>query len=479
MLKIFNTMTNQKEVFTPINDNEVKMYVCGVTVYDFCHIGHARSSIVFDTIRRYLIYKGYKVTFVKNFTDVDDKIIKKSNETGKRIAEVTSMFIKAHDEDMDRLNIMRPDYTPKATEFIDEMIDLCKKLIEKGYAYESDGDVYFKVKSFEGYGKLSKRDLEDLLAGARVEVNEVKNDPLDFVLWKKSKENEPSWDSPWGKGRPGWHIECSAMSSKLLGIPFDIHGGGKDLIFPHHENEIAQSEAAEGKELAKYWIHNGFVNIDKEKMSKSLGNFLTIRDITKEIDPEVLRFFLMTTHYRSPLDFSFDKLYDSESALERIYTTFDEVNSAMPNNKKSDSKEEIDKIFDKFYIEFESSMDDDFNTAAAISDIFELIKEINILLKNKLNEYSIKYLQEKLELFKSTINKTLGILTKTPEEWFKSNLTMDETELKKYIDERNEARKNKNFQRADEIRYFLQTKGIELLDTVNGTKFRARKIRGV
>lgn len=479
MLKIFNTMTNQKEIFTPINDNEVKMYVCGVTVYDFCHIGHARSSIVFDTIRRYLIYKGYRVNFVKNFTDVDDKIIKKSNESGKPIDEVTSMFIKAHNEDMDKLNILRPDYAPKATEFIEEMIDLCKKLIEKGYAYESNGDVYFKVRSFKEYGKLSKRDLEDLISGARVEVNEIKNDPLDFALWKKSKENEPSWDSPWGKGRPGWHIECSAMSSKILGIPFDIHGGGKDLIFPHHENEIAQSEAAEGKEFAKYWIHNGFVNIDKEKMSKSLGNFLTIRDITKEVDPEVLRFFLMTTHYRSPLDFSFDKLYDSESALERIYTTLDEVDSAVPNNKKSDSKAEIHSIFSKFYKEFEYSMDDDFNTAAAISHIFELIKEINILLKNKLNEYSITYLKEKLETFKSTMNKTLGILTKTPEEWFKSSLTMDEIELKKYIDERNEARRNKNFQKADEIRVFLQTKGIDLLDTINGTKFRARKIREV
>ncbi|MEF3255073.1 MAG: cysteine--tRNA ligase [Deferribacterales bacterium] len=477
MIKIFNTMTSQKEIFIPLVDNKVRMYVCGVTVYDYCHIGHARSSIVFDTIRRYLIYKGYNVVFVKNFTDIDDKIIKKSNETGLSIWKVTDKYIKAHDEDMKMLNVLPPDHTPKATQYIDEMIELCKKLIGKGYAYESNGDVYFKVKSFKEYGKLSKRDLEDLLSGARVEVSEIKKDPLDFALWKRSKENEPGWDSPWGKGRPGWHIECSVMSSKLLGIPFDIHGGGKDLIFPHHENEIAQSEAAEGRELANYWIHNGFVNIDKEKMSKSLGNFLTIRDILKEIDPEVLRFFLLTTHYRSPLDFSYDKLFEAENAVDRIYTTYDEIESTVPNNKKPTCKNEIEKIFDSFKTDFEAAMDDDFNTAQAISHIFEMIKSVNILLKNRLNEEDLISLKEMLYKAKDIINQTLGILTKTPEEWFKANLSIEPEELEKLILEREEARKSKNFQKADEIRNLLQSKGIELLDTIKGTKFRTKRLR--
>lgn len=477
MIKIYNTMSDQKEVFTPIEDNKVRMYVCGVTVYDLCHIGHARSAIVFDTIRRYLTYRGYELTFVKNFTDIDDKIIKKSNETGLSIDQITSMYIKAHDEDMDKLYVQRPDIAPRATEYIDDMIALCEKLIEKGYAYESNGDVYFKVRSFKSYGKLSKRDLDDLLAGARVEVNEIKQDPLDFALWKKSKENEPGWPSPWGCGRPGWHIECSAMNIKILGIPIDIHGGGKDLIFPHHENEIAQCEAAEGKEFARYWIHNGFVNIDKEKMSKSLGNILTIKEILKEIDPETLRFFLLTTHYRSPLDFSFEKLFDAENALDRIYTTLDEIKSIVPNNKKPDNAFEIKNIFEKFLSLFESAMDDDFNTAAAISHLFELIKEINVILANKLNSDALNTLINEMDNVTGIINKTLGILNKSPEEWFEANLTLDRHELGRLITERENARKNKDFLKADEIRAFLKTQGVELLDTPSGTKFRAKRIR--
>ncbi len=479
MLKLFNTLSGEKEVFTPINDNSVKMYVCGVTVYDYCHIGHARSSIVFDTIRRYLKYKGYNVIFVKNFTDVDDKIIKRANEEGKSFNDITEFFIKAHDEDMDRLNILRPDYVPKATEYIDGMIELCQKLIEKGFAYESNGDVYFKVRAFKDYGKLSKRDLDELLAGARVDVSEIKQDPLDFALWKRSKEGEPAWDSPWGKGRPGWHIECSVMSSKILGIPFDIHGGGKDLIFPHHENEIAQSEAAEGKEFAKYWIHNGFVNINKEKMSKSLGNFFTIRDVLKEVDAEVLRFFLLTTHYRSPLDFSFDNLIESENALDRIYTTLDELDSALPNNKKPSQKDKIDNIFNRFIHDFEESMDDDFNTASAISNIFEMVKEVNLLLAEKLNSDDLNYLREKVSEIKRVINEVLGILTKSPTEWFKMNLAIKESELQRLIDERQLARKSKDFARADAIREELKVKGVELLDTPTGTKFRAKRVRGI
>lgn len=478
MLKLFNTLSGEKEIFTPLEDNKVKMYVCGVTVYDYCHIGHARSSIVFDTIRRYLKYKGFDVTFVKNFTDVDDKIIKRANEENKSINEITDFFIKAHDEDMDKLNILRPDYTPRATEYIDGMIKLCEKLIEKGFAYESNGDVYFKVRSFKDYGKLSKRDLDDLLAGARVDVNEVKEDPLDFALWKSSKEGEPGWDSPWGRGRPGWHIECSVMSAEILGIPFDIHGGGKDLIFPHHENEIAQSEAAHGKEFARYWIHNGFVNINKEKMSKSLGNFFTIRDVLKEVDPEVLRFFLLTTHYRSPLDFSFDSLLEAENALDRIYTTIDELDSAVFNNKKPVQKAKIDEITDRFRKDFEESMDDDFNTASAISNIFELIKGVNLLLSEKLNSEDLNYLKVRFEEVKSIIRDVLGILTKTPSEWFKMNLSIDEGELKKLIEEREIARRNKDFAKADAIRNELKSKGVELLDTPTGTKFRAKRLRG-
>ncbi|MGC8924661.1 MAG: cysteine--tRNA ligase [Calditerrivibrio sp.] len=478
MLKLFNTLSGEKEIFTPLEDNKVKMYVCGVTVYDYCHIGHARSSIVFDTIRRYLKYKGFDVTFVKNFTDVDDKIIKRANEENKSINEITDFFIKAHDEDMDKLNILRPDYTPRATEYIDGMIKLCEKLIEKGFAYESNGDVYFKVRSFKDYGKLSKRDLDDLLAGARVDVNEIKEDPLDFALWKRSKEGEPGWNSPWGRGRPGWHIECSVMSAEILGIPFDIHGGGKDLIFPHHENEIAQSEAAEGKEFARYWIHNGFVNINKEKMSKSLGNFFTIRDVLKEVDPEVLRFFLLTTHYRSPLDFSFDNLLEAENALERIYATIDELDSAVFNNKKPVQKAKIDEIIDRFRKDFVESMDDDFNTASAISNIFELIKEVNLLLSEKLNSEDLNYLKVRFEEVKSIIRDVLGILTKTPSEWFKMNLSIDEGELQKLIEEREIARRNKDFAKADAIRNELKSKGVELLDTPAGTKFRARRLRG-
>jgi len=478
MLKIFNTLSGEKEVFTPLEDNKVKIYVCGVTVYDYCHIGHARSSIVFDTIRRYLKYKGFDVTFVKNFTDVDDKIIKRANEENKSINEITDFFIKAHDEDMDKLNILRPDYTPRATEYIDGMIKLCEKLIEKGFAYESNGDVYFKVRAFKDYGKLSKRDLDDLLAGARVDVNEIKEDPLDFALWKRSKEGEPGWDSPWGRGRPGWHIECSVMSAEILGIPFDIHGGGKDLIFPHHENEIAQSEAAEGKEFARYWIHNGFVNINKEKMSKSLGNFFTIRDVLKEVDPEVLRFFLLTTHYRSPLDFSFENLLEAENALDRIYTAIDELESAVFNNKKPAQKGKIDEIVDRFKVDFEESMDDDFNTASAISNIFELIKGVNLLLSERLNSEDLNYLKVRFEEVKAIIRDVLGILTKTASEWFKMNLSIDESELQKLIEEREIARRNKDFSKADAIRNELKTKGVELLDTPTGTKFRAKRLRG-
>ena len=478
-MKIFNTLTMQKEEFVPIRPKEVKMYVCGVTVYDDCHIGHARSSVVFDVIRKYLKFKGFKVTFVKNFTDVDDKIIKKSNSTGIPYSELTKKYINSHNEDMKALLVDTPDHTPKATEFIKEMIELCLDLIEKGFAYEKNGDVYFSVRKFSEYGKLSNRSIDDLLSGARVDVNELKDDPLDFALWKSSKPGEPFWESPWGRGRPGWHIECSAMSSKILGIPFDIHGGGKDLVFPHHENEIAQSEASEGKTLAHYWVHNGFVNINREKMSKSLGNFFTIKEILREFDSEVLRYFLITTHYRSPLDFSQENLIEAENALDRIYTAFDEVYSYKVNKKSTDLMAEIEKVLVDFETKFTESMDDDFNTPLAIAAIFETVRSINIILTKKPDEESFKALIRTVEKIKEISLSVLGIIQKTPSEWFRQNLEIEESELKRMIEDRNLARQNKDFRKADEIREYLKTKGVELLDTLDGTKYRAKKIRRV
>ena len=477
VIKLYNTMKRQKEDFLPVNGNNVNMYVCGVTVYDNCHIGHARSSVVFDVIRRYLKYKGFNVKFVKNFTDIDDKIIKRSNEENIDWKDLTAKFINEHNNDMNALNILPPDVTPKATEYINEMIELTKTLIEKGHAYESNGDVYFKVESFDEYGKLSNRDIEDLKAGARIEINNSKQNPLDFALWKKSKENEPSWNSPWGEGRPGWHIECSAMSSKIFGLPFDIHGGGKDLIFPHHENEIAQSEAAEGKEFVRYWMHNGFVNINKEKMSKSLNNFFTIKEILSEIDPEVLRYFLLTTHYRSPLDFSYDKLIESEASVDRVYTMLDELNHTIPSKKGKKLDDEIKNLADKFKENFESVMNDDFNTASALSVIFEYVRDVNTLIAGKLQKDALEQVKENTNKVFEIISATLGIFNKSPEEWFKANLTIPENELNKLIEERNAARKNKDFETADKIRNLLKEKGIELLDTLTGTRFHAKRIR--
>ncbi|AEI15075.1 cysteinyl-tRNA synthetase [Flexistipes sinusarabici DSM 4947] len=476
MLKIYNTLNACKEIFEPINDNNVNMYVCGVTVYDKCHVGHARSAVVFDTARRYMKYRGYKVTFVKNFTDIDDKIINKSKETGISWKEITEKYIREHDYDMNKLNVKKPDYEPKATDYIDDMIELCSKLIEKGNAYEIDGDVYFRVKSFQEYGKLSNRDIEELKAGTRIELRDNKEDPLDFALWKKSKEGEPGWESPWGKGRPGWHIECSVMSSKILGLPFDIHGGGKDLIFPHHENEIAQSEASCGCQFAKYWMHNGFVNINKEKMSKSLGNFFTIRDIIEEFEPESLRYFLLTTHYRSPLDFSEDKLIEAESALDRIYTLIDSMVTYKAGRKGKNLLDEVNSIKEHFEKDFIEAMDDDFNTAAALSVIFEYIRKMNVLLENKPDKESFKSLKNQFNDILEIVRSTLGIAAKTPEDWFRANLSIPEKELFEKINQRNEYRKNKEFDKADKIRDELEKKGVELLDTPEGTKYRARRV---
>ena len=477
MIKVFNTLKKEKEDFKPIKDNKVGMYVCGVTVYDLCHIGHARSAVVFDVIRRYFLYRGYDVTFVKNFTDIDDKIIKRSNETSVSWRELTKKYMEAHDADMDSLNVKRPDQTPKATDFINEMIAMCENLIAKGHAYVSDGDVYYRVESFSEYGKLSHRHLDEMMAGARVEVNERKENPYDFVLWKSSKPNEPSWESPWGPGRPGWHIECSVMSEKILGLPFDIHGGGKDLVFPHHENEIAQSEAACGCEFARYWMHNGFVNINEEKMSKSLGNFFTIRDVTEKFDPEIVRFFLLTTHYRSALDFSDEKLKDAESSLNRIYTMLDELYGFTAGKKGVSVINEAENVASEFVAEFERAMDDDFNTPVALAAIFEVVRKINKILADKPNKDTLEALRKSAEKVFSAVNDVLGVIVKTPEEWFKANLEIPVSELEALIEERQDSRKEKNFERADEIRKELSAKGIELLDTPAGTKFRAKKIR--
>lgn len=477
MIKLFNTLKKEKEDFIPIHKNKVSMYVCGVTVYDFCHIGHARSSVVFDIIRRYFQYKGMEVTFVKNFTDIDDKIINRSNEQGISWKELTEKFIQEHDNDMDSLNILRPTHTPMATEFIPEMIKMCETLIDKGFAYVSEGDIYYRVEKFNDYGKLSHRSLSEMMAGARVEVNEKKENPYDFVLWKGSKPGEPSWESPWGAGRPGWHIECSVMSEKILGLPFDIHGGGKDLVFPHHENEIAQSEAACGCEFAKYWVHNGFVNVNNEKMSKSLGNFFTIRDILNEYDPEIVRFFLLTTHYRSSLDFNDSQLTSAESSLQRIYTLLDEVEHFNAGKKGNDLSSDAEKIYIDFITQFEAAMDDDFNTPLAFAAMFEAVKSFNKLLADKPNKISFPAVKEFIDKFVSILRDTLGILKKTPKEWFKSNLSLPVEELEKLICERTEARKNKDFQKSDEIRETLALKGVEVFDTLEGTRFRAKRIR--
>jgi cysteinyl-tRNA synthetase len=472
-------MTGKKEPFRPIDKDNVQMYVCGVTVYDLCHIGHARSSVAFDVARRAMEWLGSPVTFVKNFTDIDDKIIRKSNETGRDWQEITAEFIAAHNDDMDRLGILRPTHAPQATDFIPDMLDLCTRLIDSGHAYESNGDVYYRVNSFKEYGKLSHRNLDDLQAGARVDLNEQKENSLDFALWKSAKPNEPSWQSPWGAGRPGWHIECSVMSEKILGSPIDIHGGGQDLIFPHHENEIAQSEAACGHEFANLWMHNGFVNINKEKMSKSLNNFLTIRDILKDVDPEVLRLFLLTTHYRQPLEYADTKLYEAESSLERIYTFKDELKHALASNKAKDSSAEIDAIATKFNTDFKTAIEDDFNTPAAIAAIFDFIRAGNKLLMDKLNAESLEKLRATSDVIFADIERVLYVAHRSGEEWFASLLMVPESEVLTAIDARNEARKAKDFAQADKIRAELTEKGVEIIDTPTGTRYRTKSMRGL
>lgn len=471
-ITLYNTMTSKKEEFKPINEGKVGMYVCGVTVYDYTHIGHGRSSVAFDVIRRFFEYKGYDVTFVKNFTDVDDKIIYRANENHEAWSSLSERFIKEHDTDMDSLYIKRPTYTPMATKYIEKMIDYCERLIEKGNAYAVDGDVYFRVNSFKEYGKLSGRNLEDMMAGARVDINDKKENPLDFALWKAAKPDEPSWKSPWGQGRPGWHIECSVMSEAILGSHIDIHGGGQDLIFPHHENEIAQSEAISCSTFANYWIHNGFVNINKEKMSKSLNNFFTIRDILKICHPEALRLLFLMTHYRQPLEYSEDKLKEASSALHRIYIFLDEVAHVQGSKKGKKMGQEICDMKGHFIKEFEEAMNDDFNTPKAVAAIFEIVRMGNTIIAGKPDTDSAEHLKEVSSYIFNIVSKVLGIINHSADEWYKSNLKIPVSEVEALIAKRAEARKNKDFVLADSVRAELTEKGVEIIDTLDGTRFR-------
>ncbi|MCX7710313.1 MAG: cysteine--tRNA ligase [Clostridia bacterium] len=465
-MKIYNTLTRKKEEFKPVDPNEVKMYSCGPTVYNYFHIGNARPFIIFDTLRRYLEYRGYNVKFVQNFTDIDDKMIKRANEEGITVQELADRFIQEYFKDAKGLGIKEASVHPRATENIDAIIDIIKKLEEKGHAYAVNGDVYFNTKSFEPYGKLSHQSLEDLELGSRIDVDDRKKDPMDFALWKAQKPGEPAWDSPWGKGRPGWHIECSAMSMRYLGETIDIHSGGQDLIFPHHENEVAQSEAATGKPFANYWMHNGFINVNNEKMSKSAGNFFTVRDIVEKFDYEVIRFFMLSAHYRSPINFSAELLEQAKNGLERIYNCLDNLTylkehagSAQMTGQESELVKKLGEMKQKF----NDAMDDDLNTADAIAAIFDIVKEVNSNVTTSSNP-SV----EVIDYCYSLIRELGGVLGIAQKE--KSN-SLD-AEVEDLINQRQQARKDKNWKAADEIRDKLKAMGIVLEDTPQGVKWK-------
>lgn len=458
-MKIFNTMTRRKEEFVPLDKNEVKIYACGPTVYNYIHIGNARPLCVFDVLRRYLEYRGYNVRFVQNFTDVDDKIIKRANEEGLTFEEVSKKYIEEFWTDAHGLNFKDATVHPKATENIDEIINIIKTLEEKGYAYAVDGDVYYRTLKFKDYGKLSHQPIEDLQSGARIAIGEKKENPLDFALWKAAKEGEPYWDSPWGKGRPGWHIECSAMNKRYLGDSIDIHCGGKDLVFPHHENEIAQSEAANDAPFAKYWMHNGYINVDNVKMSKSLGNFKTVREIANVYGYEVIRYFLISSHYRSPINYSIDIIEQCQSALDRLYTCRESLDFAIKNAKSDiNDDEEILNLISSAKDEFIKAMDDDLNTADGIAAVFNLVSTINTEIINK--EVSLNVCKKAAEMF-DELTGVLGLLYNR-----KSNDIDDNIE--KLIEQRQTARANKDWATADKIRDELKAKGIILKDTPQG-----------
>ena len=466
-MKIFNTLTRQKEEFIPIEEGKVRMYVCGPTVYNLIHIGNARPMIVFDTFRRYMEYKGYKVNYVSNFTDVDDKIIKKAIEEGVDAEEISSRYIAECKKDMEGMNIMPATVHPLATQEIDGMIAMIQTLVEKGYAYAAkDGTVYYRTGKFASYGKLSHKNLDDLQAGHRdIQVTgELKEDPFDFVLWKPKKEGEPAWDSPWGQGRPGWHIECSVMSKKYLGETIDIHAGGEDVIFPHHENEIAQSEAASGKEFSRYWMHNGFLNINNQKMSKSLGNFFTVREIAEKYDLQVLRFFMLSAHYRSPLNFSADLMEAAKNGLERICTAAEQLERLKSASTKEEMQEQEEALYAQsaqFQDKFEAAMEDDCNTADAVSAVFELVKFINMHVSAECSKEYLQKLYDRLD----NLCGILGIHIHKEEQ-------MLDAEIESLIEERQNARKNKDFARADQIREELLQKGILLKDTREGVTWK-------
>ena len=487
-IQIYNTRTGDKTELKPLDDNHVKMYVCGITAYDYCHIGHARSALAFDMIYRYLLYRGYKVTYVRNFTDIDDKIINRAQEQGTSTEELSERFIRMFYEDMEQLGIASPTIEPKATEHVQEIIDMIQGLIDKEMAYEVDGDVYYAVDTFKDYGMLSRRTLDDMQAGARVEVDERKRNPMDFALWKSSKPGEPTWDSPWGPGRPGWHIECSAMSKKYLGDSFDIHGGGKDLIFPHHENEIAQSMGASGSPFVNIWVHHGFVTIKDEKMSKSLGNFLTIRDVLERFSPEGLRLFVFSTHYRSPLNYSEAAIQDAEAGLERLYECLAEIarlpESGDAGNSSAITKKDMAKLAG-LEERFQKVMDNDFNTAQAIAQLFDTVKILNKIIRALPGEPS----QIDLDVLNNsgtTIKELAGIMgllvedpvehTRAMQNKLLEKLDIDTESIERLIRERSLARQNKDWARGDAIRDELLAKGVELKDGPEGTTWKVKGI---
>ncbi|MEI6207502.1 MAG: cysteine--tRNA ligase [Desulfuromonadales bacterium] len=491
-LRVYNTLSGKKELFVPLIPGKAGMYVCGVTVYDYCHIGHARANVVFDVIFRYLKYVGYDVTYVRNYTDIDDKIINRANQEGTDYRTISDRYIRAFDEDMKLLGLARPTVEPKATDHIGDIVAIIETLVAKGHAYASDGDVYFAVETYPEYLKLSGRNLDEMLAGARVEVVEKKRNPMDFALWKCSKPGEPWWESPWGRGRPGWHIECSAMSMVFLGKSFDFHGGGKDLIFPHHENEIAQSEAANGCRFVSYWLHNGFVNINAEKMSKSLGNFFTIREVLQKFDPETLRFFILSAHYRSPIDFSDQSLEEAQTGLERIYscmTTLDEILNGSPVSDELPAIEslsptglELREKIEQFIPRFIEALDDDFNTAQVLGILFEIVRVTNRFLTEtrKFTPLALSLVAHVRHLFDEA-GGVLGLLTSKPATWLEVNkstragqMDLNPDEIERLIALRADARREKNFKRGDEIRDLLLEKGIQLLDSAQGTSWKVK-----
>ena len=463
-MKLYNTLTRKKEIFKPVDSKQVTMYICGPTVYNFIHVGNARPQVVFDVLRRYFKYKGYDVKYLVNFTDIDDKLINKAIEENKTVKEVADQYIEEFKTDAKGLLLKEEDTIhPRATDHIDEMIEFIKDLIDKGFAYESNGDVYFDISKVEDYGKLSKKNIEDLVSGSRVEVSEIKNNPMDFVLWKSAKPEEPSWKSPGGNGRPGWHIECSAMARKYLGDTIDIHAGGEDLQFPHHENEIAQSESLTGKPFANYWMHNGMINIENKKMSKSEGNFFTVREIGEEYDLEILRFFLLSSHYRSPMNFSKQNMEQAKSSLERLYIGKRNIENLIKDSevseKNADEKQIVDAI-DALEAKFNDSMDDDLNTADAISALFEVIKYANTNLTKDISKETLEYVLEKLNM----LSEVLGLLCKKEE--------ILDSEIQELIDQRNQARIDKDYKKSDDIRDELLEQGIALMDSKEGVTWR-------